>query len=329
MKITKTRKDKIKLFLSIMLPVSITQIGLFLMTFDALGETRVSMVITLISLPINVLLNYVFIFGKWGFPEMGGVGSGVATAITYWVILGITIMFITRIHPFKHYNIFGKLVPYNFKENINFLKIGLPIGLAIFFETSIFAAVTLFMSNYDTITIASHQTAMNFADLLYVMPMSIANALTIAVGFEVGAKRFRDAAQYCRIGTFYSVTIALISGLIILVFRTDIAEIYTNNTEVIAMASSFLVYAVFFQLSDAIMAPIQGVLRGYKDVNVSFVMSFTAFWIIGLPVGYIVANYTSLGAYGYWVGLITGLAIGAIGLTSRLIYIQKKKFSVS
>ncbi|MGM9922936.1 MAG: MATE family efflux transporter [Bacillus sp. (in: firmicutes)] len=293
---------------------------------DALGQTRISMLITLLALPINVGFNYFLIFGKFGFPELGGVGSGVASAITYWLILVIAIIVIIKIHPFKEYKIFNRWIAPSFKEFIAILKIGIPIGLSIFFETSIFSAVTLLMSSFNTITIAAHQTAMNFASFLYMVPLSISMALTIVVGFEVGAKRYKDARQYSIIGTTMAISMSILFGTILFFFRSGIASIYTQDAEVIALAAQFLIFALFFQLSDAIMAPIQGALRGYKDVNYAFMLSFAAFWAIGLPTGYVLATYTAMGAFGYWVGLIIGLALGAISLASRLFYIQKRKF---
>ena len=291
---------------------------------DALGQTRISMFITLLALPINVLFNYMLIYGKFGFPALGGVGAGYATSITYWVILAIAIFVIMKVHPFREYNVFRTMVPYSFKENLNILKIGVPIGLSIFFETSIFSAVTLLMSKYDTITIASHQTAMNFSSFLYMMPLSISMALTIVVGYEVGAKRYKDAKQYAGIGTILAVSFAGLSAVFLYFFRTDVAWLYSKDAEVIQLTANFLVLALFFQFSDAVMAPIQGALRGYKDVNVTFVLSFASFWLVGLPVGYIFSEYTGMGPYGYWFGLIAGLALGAVSLACRLLYIQRK-----
>ena len=204
------------------------------------------------------------------------------------------------------------------------LKIGIPIGFAIFFETSIFAAVTLFMSQYDTITIASHQAAMNFASLLYMLPLSISMALTIVIGHEVGANRLKDAKQYSYLGIGMALFLSFLSATIIYFFRPEIASLYTTDTAVLKLTQDFLIYAIFFQLSDAIAAPIQGALRGYKDVNVTFIMALVSYWIIGLPFGYLLATYTSLEAFGYWIGLISGLAAGAIGLLFRLRTIQRR-----
>jgi multidrug resistance protein, MATE family len=293
---------------------------------DALGKTKVTMFVTLTALPINVVLNYLLIYGKFGFPELGGVGSGYASAITYWFITLIAVFIIIKNEPFSSYAVFRRFYKISFSKWKEILKIGVPIGFSIFFETSIFAAVTLFMSKFDTATIASHQSAMNFSSLLYMVPLSIAMALTIVVGFEVGAGRYRDAKEYSWLGVSLAVTMSIVGGFFLFLFRNDIAGIYTDDPDVLKLTAHFLLYAMFFQLSDAIQAPVQGALRGYKDVNITFLMTLISYWIIGLPFGYYLANHTDWGAFGYWIGLISGLAAGAICLGSRLYYIQQKKF---
>lgn len=294
---------------------------------DALGKTRVSMIITISALPINICLNYLLIYGKLGFPELGGVGSGYATAITYWIIAIFAILVVTKIHPFSVYGVFKKFHPISWIEWRSLLKIGVPIGLSLFFEVSIFSAVTLLMSKFDTITIASYQIAINFSSLLYMVPLSISMALTIVVGFEVGAKHYKGAREYSLIGISLSLTMALISALVLFLFRESVASIYTQDREVILLTMHFLIYAIFFQLSDAIQAPIQGILRGYKDVTITFYLSFLSYWILGLPIGYILTNIFEMGPDGYWIGLISGLALGAIGFATRLVYLQQKVYS--
>ncbi|MFP3509295.1 MATE family efflux transporter [Peribacillus sp. SIMBA_075] len=293
---------------------------------DALGQTRISMIITLCALPINVIFNYLLIYGKFGFPELGGVGSGYATAITYWLIALVAIIVVVKINPFSTYKVFNEFFRVSWKEWRALLLIGVPIGLAIFFETSIFSAVTLLMSKYDTVTIASHQIAMNFASLLYMIPLSISMALTIVIGFEIGASRYKDAKEYSWIGISMALTMSLVLSTILFLFREPVASVYTKDHEVMMLTSHFLIYAIFFQISDALQAPIQGILRGYKDVNVTFAMSLVSYWILGLPIGYFFAQYTDMGAFGYWIGLISGLALGAIGLAARLRFIQQVKY---
>jgi len=290
---------------------------------DALGKTRITMMIALLSLPINVSLNYVLIFGKFGFPALGGVGAGVASAITYWCLVMIAMTVILRQDSFTAYHVFKRFYGVSVKEWKKQLTIGLPIGFAIFVETSIFAVVALLMSQFNTVTIAAHQVAMNFATLLYMVPFSISSALTILVGFEVGAGRHKDARQYSYLGMGMSVGMAGICAIILLLFREQVATLYSREVAVIQMAQQFLIYALFFQFSDAIAAPMQGALRGYKDVNVTFITAIISYWMIGLPAGYYMASYTSLGAVGYWIGLILGLAVSAVGLLGRFLAVQR------
>jgi len=309
--------------------MSIGLIPLFLYSvlrsfIDALGRTRVSMFITLLSAPINIALNYVFIFGKFGFPAMGGAGAGLASALTYWLVLIIAIIIVYRNKPFAEIAIFNNWSKPSLAKIGTLTKIGIPIGLSLFAETTIFSAVTILMSAYSTAVISAHQIAMNFTSLLYMIPLSIAMGATILVGHEVGAKRYKDAKTYSWLSVATAVTFSFISSSILLIFREPIASIYTDDQSVIALTVQFFFFAALFQLSDAIQAPVQGALRGYKDVTVTFIMAIISYWIIGLPTGYILANFTSFERFGYWIGLIVGLSLGAITLGSRLVFLQKK-----
>lgn len=291
---------------------------------DALGKTRTSMTIILISLPINLFFNYVFVFGKFGVPAFGGIGSGIATAITYWLICVIAFVIVHHLVPFKQYHIFRNWRTPSLKTWWEQLKIGVPIGFAIFFESSIFAAVTIMMSSYSTFTIAAHQAAINFNSLLYMVPLSIGLALTIAIGFEVGGKRYKDARTYGYIGIGSGLSIGLFAAIGLYLFKDTIASFYSTNPEVIYLTVQFIHFAIFLQLADAFLAPLQGALRGYKDVNVTLIMSFVSFWIIGLPSGWLLANFTPLEPLGYWLGLIIGLGCGGMTLFIRLLYIHRK-----
>lgn len=291
---------------------------------DALGATRVSMFISLMSAPINVLFNYLLIFGSFGFPELGGPGAGYASAITYWLVLAIAVWIIHSRKPFAEFTIFKAWTKLSFARIKEISRIGVPIGISIFAETSIFSAVTLMMSTYGTITIAAHQIAINFTSLLYMLPLSISMGATILVGFEVGARRFNDAREYSWLSVGSAVVFSFASACILFFMREQIAALYSSDPAVIELAIQFLVFAALFQVSDAIQAPVQGALRGYKDVNITFVMAVVSYWIIGLPVGYLLATYTGFDAFGYWIGLIAGLSAGAITLSIRLLIKQKK-----
>ncbi|GIN84679.1 putative multidrug resistance protein NorM [Heyndrickxia sporothermodurans] len=292
----------------------------------ALGKTRIVMVIMILSLPVNFFLNYVLIYGNWGFPELGGSGAGYATSITYWLIAGVTAYIIKANDPFAMYRVFSSFKEFSFGKCKEILKIGVPMGLSTFFETSMFAVVTILISKFSVTTVAAYQSALNIVSFLYMVPVSISLALTVLVGFEVGAKRYKDAKEYSWLGIYLSIFIALVTGLLVVLFRYKVAGFYSNEEAVINLTAHFLIYALFFQISDAIQATAQAALRGYKDVNLAFITTLIAYWLICLPVGYLLAHYTSLGAPGYWIGLTVGLLAAGVGLAIRLIYIQKRKF---
>jgi multidrug resistance protein, MATE family len=294
----------------------------------ALGKTRIVMVILLCSLPINIFLNYVLIFGKMGFPELGGGGAGYATSITYWVIMAVTAFVIIKQEPFASYFKISYFKEFSIDKSMEILKIGVPMGLSIFFETSMFAVVTILISKFSITTIAAYQSALNIVSFLYMIPISISMAQTVLVGYEVGARRYKDAKTYSWLGVYLSIAIALITGLLVVLFRYEVAGLYSNELAVINLTAHFLIYALFFQISDAIQATAQAALRGYKDVNIAFIMTLIAYWLICLPVGYLLAEYTELGAPGYWIGLTVGLLAAGICLSIRLIYIQKRKFVI-
>ena len=291
---------------------------------DALGQTRTSMFITLIATPINIFFCYVFIFGNLGSPALGGVGAGIASAITYWIICGIAIWITVKSQPFSDFTIFKKFPKPNWAKWKEILKIGFPIGLALFAETGIFAVVTIIMSKYTTEVIGAHQIAMNFANLAYMIPLSISMGATILIGFEIGAKRYEDAKDYTKKAIILAVSICTLTLGALILLRREIALVYSDDLEVVALATGFLIYAAFFQLSDAVQAPIQGALRGYKDVTTTSIMAVISYWVIALPLGYILADVLDFGPTGYWIGLISGLAFGAISLSIRLRIVQNK-----
>ncbi|MBC1357338.1 MATE family efflux transporter [Listeria booriae] len=290
---------------------------------DSLGLTRVTMMITLITVPVNIFLNYLLIFGNWGFPELGGVGSGYATGITYWIVLLVTIILIQSQKRLRDYHIFSGFQRFSLEKMKEIIKLGVPNGLTILFEVSIFSAVTVFMGQFGTDTIAAHQSAISVPTLLYAFPLSIAAALTILVGFETGAKRLLDAKKYRHIGMASAIAIGVVNGVLLLLFRDQISLLFTNDPKLADLITHFLIYAVLFQFADALLSPVLGALRGYKDVTVTSIVAFISYWIIGLPLG-LLLSYTTLGPFGFWIGLSAGLFIAALILSIRVRFTEKR-----
>lgn len=293
--------------------------------FDGQGYTRITMIITVLAVPFNVFLNYAFIFGKFGLPQLGGIGAGYATAITYWIIFIFSIWMTFRMDVIRHYELFIRWIKPSWKAWKDQLAIGIPIGLSIFFEASIFAVVTLMIGMmFSTVTIAAHQIALSFTSLIFMIPLSISMALTIVVGYSVGGKKFETAKQYGRLGVWGGILILAIGSIFLFFFREQIAYLYSTDRDVVLLAGQFFIFAIFYQLSDAAQSGLQGVLRGYKDVKVPFITAFVSYWIIGIPLGYYLAAYTDLGPFGWWIGITSGLTCAAIGFFIRLQIVQKR-----
>ncbi|RIX60399.1 MATE family efflux transporter [Paenibacillus nanensis] len=293
--------------------------------FDAQGFTRISMFITLIAVPFNVLLNFGFIFGKMGFPALGGVGAGYATAITYWLMFAVSAAVAFRHAALRQYRLFREWALPSWKAWKELLAVGIPIGLGIFFEVGIFSIVTIFVGNlFDTEMTAAHQIALNFSSLVFMIPLSISMALTIVIGFSVGGEKWKHARQYTLLGVCGGVGLMGFIAILLYFFREPIASLYTEETDVAVLAAQFLVFAIFYQLSDAAQASLLGVLRGYKDVRQPFIIAFVSYWIIGVPSGYLLAARTNLEAFGFWVGIIIGLTCAAVGFLIRLLAVQRR-----
>lgn len=290
---------------------------------DTLGYTQLTMKIYLLALPVNACLNYVLIFGKLGLPRLGGVGAGVATGLTFWLLLLLYAFIVTRLEPFRKYNVLGFIKPQAFWLK-DYLRIGVPMGVSIFMETSIFGVVALFIAKFGTEVIAAHQAALNFSSLIYMFPLSFSLALTIVVGVEYGAKNFQGVRDYTKLGLEMSMAIAMVYMALELIFRQYVALIYTSNPEVIELVKHFLIYAILWQAGDAVAAPIQGILRGYKDVNATFWSGMLAYWGICLPVGLLLDYQFNQGALAYWRSLDFGTISSAVILGIRLYFLQKR-----
>ncbi|GAE26560.1 multi antimicrobial extrusion protein [Halalkalibacter wakoensis JCM 9140] len=293
--------------------------------FDAQGFTRITMVITVLAVPFNVVLNYGFIFGKLGLPALGGIGAGYATAITYWIIFLLSVWMTFKVEVVRHYQLFVKWFTPSWRAWKEQLAIGVPIGLSIFFESSIFAVVTLLIGMmFSTITVAAHQVAFSFTSLIFMIPLSISMALTIVVGYSVGGKDYKSAKQYSHLGVWSGIGILAVGAVFLYIFRESIAYLYTDDPVVVQLAAQFFIIAIVYQISDAAQSGLQGVLRGYKDVQVPFITAFISYWLIGIPSGYSLAAFTELGPFGFWIGITLGLTCAAIGFLVRLRIILKR-----
>ena len=290
--------------------------------FDALGLTKLSMYLMLLLLPLNGTFNYALIYGAFGFPEMGGAGAGLGTSLAYWVLLLISLLVAVKHPKIRAYELW-KIRPLDKKGLIDGIRLGLPIGGTFFAEVVIFSVVGLVMAKFSSLIIASHQAAMNFSNLMYAFPMSISTSMSIIVSYEIGANRPDDVKKFCKLGRLTALGIAGFTFLFLYILRDRVAALYGSDTEFIRMTSVFLTYSLFFQLADTFAAPLQGILRGYKDTQVPFYLGLIAYWGVSLPLGLFLDYYTSLGPYGYWIGLIASLVTSGILFQWRLNRLAK------
>ena len=295
---------------------------------EGLSFSRPTMIISILGLLINIPANYIFIYGEFGMPALGGAGCGIATAIVYWVMFLGMLAYTYFSKHLKHAPLFTKFYWPKWSEIKVILALGTPIAFSLLFEVSLFAAVAIILIPLGANVVASHQIAINFSGLVFMVPLSLAMAVTIKVGFEVGNKNLEKAKELCRYSVILGLIIAVGTAAITLLFRTKIAAIYTIDTEVLELAASLMFLAALFQFSDAIQVISAGALRGYKDTQSVLYITFFSYWIIGLSVGLILGLTDwvtpASGPYGFWIGFISGLTVAAILLAWRLRVIQNR-----
>ncbi|MDS3166928.1 sodium-coupled multidrug efflux MATE transporter PdrM [Streptococcus pneumoniae] len=290
---------------------------------DSLGLTKLSMYLMLLLLPLNSGFNYLLIYGAFGVPELGGAGAGLGTSLAYWVLLGISVLVLFKQEKLKALHL-EKRIPLNMDKIKEGVRLGLPIGGTVFAEVAIFSVVGLIMAKFSPLIIASHQSAMNFSSLMYAFPMSISSAMAIVVSYEVGAKRFDDAKTYIGLGRWTALIFAAFTLTFLYIFRGNVASLYGNDPKFIDLTVRFLTYSLFFQLADTFAAPLQGILRGYKDTVIPFYLGLLGYWGVAIPVATLFDSLTDFGAYSYWIGLIISLIVSGALYRWRLTVIMKR-----
>ena len=299
---------------------------------EGLAKTKPGMVIGFLGLLVNIPVNYIFIYGHFGMPELGGVGCGVATAAVYWFMFFTMINWTRRARSMRDIRNTEVQSKPDFAVLLRLSQLGLPIALALFFEVTLFAVVALLVSPLGIVDVAGHQIALNFSSLMFVLPMSLAAAVTIRVGYRLGQGSTLDAQVAARTGLGVGVSIAVFTALFTVTLREHIALLYNDNPEVITLAAQLMLLAAVYQISDSIQVIGSGILRGYKDTRSIFFITFTAYWVLGLPSGYILALtdlvVDRMGPAGFWVGFIIGLTAAAILMMLRMRFLQRQPSSL-
>ena len=291
---------------------------------EGLHSTRMAMIIVVGSNLINIFLNYLLIFGKFGFPELGLVGAGWATLISR-IIMGTGMMlYIYYGKKFILYRAGFAFGNYSRTLITKMLHIGIPAGTQFILEAGAFGFSAMMMGWMGTTALAAHQIAINLATISYMTTSGLAAAATIRVGHFLGLRDFRSM----KMGAFTLMGMAMMVmtawALLFILGRHSLPTLYIADEHVIALTASLLIVAAFFQLSDGMQVVCAGALRGIQDVKIPTIFIFIAYWVIGLPLGYWLGFTMEVGPNGIWIGLFIGLTLTAIAMLVRFLHLSKK-----
>lgn len=290
---------------------------------EGLGFTRPGMTIIWIALGVNILGNYVMIYGHFGFPKLGLDGAGWATFISRLAMMVMIILFYDTAKRFKNNSpLFSSFKP-DLTVIRNIIKVGIPSGFQYIFEGGAFLFGAIMVGWLGTIPLAAHQIALNLASMTYLAATGISTAAAIRIGFFYGQ---HDHEQIRFIGFQCSILVAVfmtVAGVVFILFSSLLPYLYIDNQSVIQIAVWLIIIAAFFQISDGVQAVGLGILRGVQDTRVPTMITFAAYWLFGIPIGYVLAFWTDWGAYGIWTGFLLGLTASAAALIVRFNHVSK------
>lgn len=291
---------------------------------DGLGVTKYAMWAIIIANVINVLLNYVLIFGKFGFPQLGIVGSAWGTLIARIIMIFLMVWFVKTQKEFVKYNVTDTWKKIEKTKLVKIIKLGYPSAMQMFFEIGVFAAGVMLAGIIGTKAQAANQIALNLSTISFMVSTGIAVTATIRVGNQKGLQHFLDLKRIAYSTMLLMMFFAVSFATVFILFRNYLPLIYIQDTAVVAIAAQLLIVSGLFQISDGIQVVVLGALRGLQDMVVPMRLIFISYWVIGFPICYYLGLHTSLGAVGVWIGLLVGLTVAAILLFSRFQYLTNK-----
>ncbi|MEZ5561243.1 MAG: MATE family efflux transporter [Pseudomonadales bacterium] len=302
------------------LPASYLYVTLRYMS-EGLGKTQPPMLIAVLALPLNALLNWMFIYGHFGAPALGGEGCGWATAAVWWAQL-LIMLGVVRLPYFRATGLLDRLDPPTAAQVAAILRLGVPIGLTVFVEMMLFSVINFLVAEFGVVQLAAHSIAGNVNWATYVIPMSLGSAASIRIGYLIGSDDLAGARTVVRTAVTLSVGYALVVSALLIAARRLVAGIYTDDPAVIALAANLMLFIAVYQLLDDTQATMTGALRGFKDTRMPMVYSLLGWWLLALPLGVVLGlgsfGLPRLEVYGFWIGLTVGLAIVATLIGTRL-----------
>ncbi|MBP7370478.1 MAG: MATE family efflux transporter [Arenimonas sp.] len=284
---------------------------------EGLSWTQPTLVFGVAALILLVPVGYVLLFGFGPIPELGAAGLGYATAIIMWLEFIAFAWYLHKAHHFTDLGLLSSMQWPQFRAIKQLLVLGVPMGIAIFMEGSLFVATALFIGRLGAIDVAAHQIALSVASASFMIPLGIALATTVRVGHAVGARDYSAVRWAMKAGLFLVLITQTVSALMLIFAGGWISSWYSHDKAIVGLATTLMVYAAIFQYPDGIQALSGGALRGLKDTKIPMYITVLAYWAIGLSSGVYLGIHQGLRAPGFWLGLTIGLSVAAILLFTR------------
>ncbi|HAV38056.1 MAG TPA: MATE family efflux transporter [Massilia sp.] len=300
----------------------------------SINQTKPIMIIAIFGLLFNVASNWLLVFGNWGFPKLGAVGCAVSTAVGMWLMLFAMVAWTKLSSAYRLTYPFTQWEGPDWAELKNMFRLGLPIGVTYFAEVSAFGLISLLVARFGVVQVSAHQIALNFASLVFMVPLSFGIGLLTRVGQAMGEGNPQRARFVAWVGVGMSVSFGVLSAACIAIFRWEIARAYTSDPAVQEACVHLLLFAALFQLSDATQVATASAIRGYQVTRPPMIIQLVAFWGFSLPLGYILgiapswfglAPAAPMETTGFWIGLVLGLTIAAVLLTWSFDRLSRQK----
>ena len=300
----------------------------FRTTFEGMGDTRPVLIFNSAAFILNGVLDYVLVFGHFGFPALGGIGAAWATVVVMAFLLTCMALYGRFARTVRSIDLYRNIRGPQLSSQLEMLRLGIPIALNIAAEFSFFAIIPFMIAHLGAEVVGAHAIAINIDSLAFMIPLGIAQALTIKVAHAQGSNDPMIARKLCIVGFKLVITLGVIVSALKVIFRHDLANLFSANSEIQLLAANLFLFAAALGIFDCLQMACSGALRGYKDTKVPLVIQITAFWIIAFPIAYSLAltNYWGepLGVYGFWIGTVIAASIAAASLLIRWNTVSRK-----
>ena len=300
----------------------------------SINQTKPIMVIAILGLLFNIASNWLLVYGNWGFPRLGAIGCAVSTAAGMYLMLFAMLAWIKYAAAYRMTYPFTTWDRPDWAEIREMLRLGIPIGITYFAEVSAFGLISLLVARFGVVQVSAHQIALNFASLVFMVPLSFGIGLLTRVGQAMGEGNPVRARFVAWVGVGMSIAFGVLSAAFIALFRWEIARAYTSDPAVQEACVHLLLFAALFQLSDATQVATASAIRGYQVTRPPMIIQLVAFWGFSLPLGYVLGIAPSwfagspaapMETTGFWIGLVLGLTIAAVLLTWSFERLSRQK----